>query len=267
VKTIVIPDVHNRVSRVDSMLKKLKFDHVVFLGDFFDEYGDNANTASMTARAVKRWIETYGDRATFLFGNHDLSYAFPNNAFVECPGSTPAKVKAVKAVLKREHWDKFRFHTKVEGFHLTHAGMHQKIFEHPIHGMSDKWIAKCCAEALGACRANASSPYLSWGADRGGYEPYSGLVWLHWGTFTPIEGIHQIVGHTYTPKPAIKVMGKKIIPADQYGISLGGVKFRAADESSFNCCLDTMDSRCYGIIEDGTFSYKHSPRYVYGGTL
>ena len=55
-RTLVIPDVHNRIDRADWFLRELEsiVDRVVFLGDYFDDWGDGPIEAERTARRHQR---------------------------------------------------------------------------------------------------------------------------------------------------------------------------------------------------------------------
>ena len=40
-KYLILPDVHNRWEKVEKIIKSVKSDKVIFLGDYFDDFGDN----------------------------------------------------------------------------------------------------------------------------------------------------------------------------------------------------------------------------------
>ena len=48
-RTLIIPDLHHRTDHADHWLATQRHDRVVFLGDYFDGFGDNVNDARRTA--------------------------------------------------------------------------------------------------------------------------------------------------------------------------------------------------------------------------
>ena len=105
-KTLIIPDLHNHIEHAEYWLATQHYDRVVFLGDFFDDFGDGPVDAKRTAAWVRTRIAETED--LFLRRNHDGSYMFPENPQLYCPGFTVAKAKAVRKVLGPEHWRRFR---------------------------------------------------------------------------------------------------------------------------------------------------------------
>ncbi len=202
-KVLVLADVHHRTAVADLILAAEEpFTRAVFLGDLFDEFGDGPAEARATARWLKAKLAV-DPRLVFLFGNHDLPYAFPAHPALWCPGFTKPKAAAVAEVLGAEHWERFRL-CHVEGsWLLSHAGFHPSMLPRP--GPPD-WQKIAEAEAAAALRAVASPwrrhgeepppALLAWGKDRGGEAPVGGATWLDWSGLKPIAGVHQIVGHT-----------------------------------------------------------------------
>jgi len=42
-RTLIIPDIHNHIENADYWLTNEEYDRVVFLGDYFDHFGDDVN--------------------------------------------------------------------------------------------------------------------------------------------------------------------------------------------------------------------------------
>ena len=82
-KTLVIPDIHDKTDQVQSILETEKnYNEVVFLGDWFDSLCQYPNIlARKTALFLKSIIET--DNFYFLIGNHDHQYMLDND-YVKC---------------------------------------------------------------------------------------------------------------------------------------------------------------------------------------
>jgi len=231
-RTIVIADLHNRVDWIEAFLKKQIYDFVIFLGDYFDEKGDHRAHAENTARWLKHSL-SFKNRI-HLRGNHDMAYEFPRNKFVDCPGNNWDKSQVINSILKKEDWRKLEFVTFHQGWTLSHAGLHPKVFSHPIHGMTDEWIKKCCKTAMICCEMGDYSPFLEQGS-RMGSAFMGGCTWLDWYDFVPVKGRNQIFGHSAFIEP--KSNHKR---------------------NSKNWNLDTF-SYYYGVIENGKFSYHDSP--------
>lgn len=235
-KSVIISDLHNRVDWVDEFVNQTEYDELIFLGDYFDSWKDNAWNASKTALWLKHALDNY--RSTiWLLGNHDMPYRFPSNYHLCCPGWTHPKSRIVNETLKQEDWKKFRLFYYTQGFLLSHAGVLKDIFEHPVKGLTTDIIAERCNEALEKAACGLPSAVLSAGRDRGGSVslPGGGITWCDWNSFEPIPGLNQIVGHTI----------------DDF------VRTNYHPESQ-NYCLDT-NNRDIGIIEDGRFSHITNP--------
>ena len=50
-KTLVVPDIHNKIDVVQKILdKESSVDEVIFLGDWFDDFNDNVNDVVEVAK-------------------------------------------------------------------------------------------------------------------------------------------------------------------------------------------------------------------------
>lgn len=231
---LIIPDIHLKWRQADKILEAYSFDKVVFLGDFFDDWYDTPEKAKEMAIWVKSKIDLYGDKAIFLFSNHDIAYAFPWNFSLGCSGFTREKALAINSVLTRKDWLKFKLHYFEDGILYSHAGCHPYVF----CGSQDKeltleLIDKKCKAALEDASMGIPNVVTSAGMGRGGWQPVGGVTWMDWNLeFEPISGLNQCVGHT----PAKKVRIKK-------------------GKNSVNYCFDT-NLAYYGIIRDGRVTIK-----------
>lgn len=215
----------------------------VFLGDFFDDFGDGP----AEARATARWLgdRMQDPRLVFLWGNHDLSYAFPQNAALWCPGFTPRKQAAIAEVLSPAHWNRLKLCHFEGPWLLSHAGFHPAAC--PGLGPGGRAaVERTCAQALSTLTASPAWPIrgrplptlMAWGRDRGGDAPAGGCTWLDWSRLLPIAGLHQIVGHT----PGARGMLR-------HG--------HHPDGSSLNFCLDDNSTRlCAVLAADGSATFK-----------
>jgi hypothetical protein len=189
-RTLIIPDIHHQTGNADYWLETQRFDRVVFLGDYFDNFGDDVNDARRTAMWLRDRMERPDD--VFLLGNHDAAYLFPNSADLYCPGFTKAKAKGIHEILHREHWARFQLAHAEQDWLMSHAGFHPVWMENPtVEGIVDR-----CALAMKRAKKRFVDPILGMGEDRGGVQRYGGPLWMNWGSLVPIPGINQVVGHT-----------------------------------------------------------------------
>lgn len=263
-KTLIIPDIHNKINRADAILEQERqFDRVVFLGDIFDSFGDTPEIAGESAKWVKEKMKD--NRFIFLWGNHDISYRFDNDlAF--CPGSSVEKYQAIREILNDKDFDTWNFFRIEQGFLLSHAGLHPKFLP-PIWQEKDlttENLKKYLVEESEICRKKLSSSYEQhWfylvgdarrrppkGIDVGG------LLWCDARSeFEPVPGLSQVFGHT--PSRAFPV----IIYGDT---GLGRINSETCLAKSidvkdhWNVALD-CHLEFYAVIEDGKLQIKRSP--------
>lgn len=221
-RTLVIPDIHHHTANAEHWLTSQKYDRVVFLGDYFDDYDDSAADATATAH----WLRNRMDRTedVFLLGNHDAPYMFPKDEDLYCPGFTQAKAEAIEKVLKPEHWHRLKLAHLEQGWLLSHAGFHPAW-------MKDLTVEKVvvrCELAMERARSGIVDPILGEGELPKQLQKMGGPLWMDWSCLSPILGINQIVGHT---------------SGDEVRITEG--------PDSINYCLDVNFASSAAILEDG----------------
>lgn len=217
-KTVIIPDIHNRFVVAESIIRKERPDKIVLLGDYFDSFDDVVNiemvsqTANWLAESVKK------PERVHLFGNHDVWYSH-HSCPPYCAGNTEFKYFIIKQ--SNIDWSRLRFHYWVNDILCTHAGLSNLIYKeyskhHTVFTLMDE------VERLGI-----KHPLVSLcGEARGGIEgEVGGILWCDYSEFEPIEGVAQIFGHSNGREP-------RLVEADR-----------------FNMCLDT--GLHYYIIYDG----------------
>jgi len=270
-KTLVWSDVHNRVNRLKTVLSNLgdDFDNRVFLGDWFDQYGDSVGDARMTAFYLKELLQD--PKNFFCEGNHDTPYRFGNDASY-CPGWTKEKHAGVKEILGYNDWQKFQLCHYINGFLLSHAGVHERVFQHPIRGITVEGIKEDCQKAVDALRCNTIHPVYADGMSNGGRAPVGGITWLRWWDFHPIPDLNQIVGHTICTQPEISYARRKVSKHNgQEKTTIENVKVswshyqdwapKADTICSMNYNLDTCNNH-FIIIEDGVASIHLTLDYL-----
>lgn len=198
-KTLIIPDVHNKTTEAEHIIQKESPNKTVFLGDYFDSYGEGIEFAHETSIWLRSSLQK-PDRV-HLIGNHDLSY-LSNGAF-PCSGFNNFKMWAISRVLKREDWDKMVFHTWVDDWLCTHAGVSRQFFDHYSLGRDIRIFMK--EEELEATKSIYSGryhPFFHCTQARGGHDSHPGIPWCDYNEFEDISGIKQIFGHT--PDPTVR---------------------------------------------------------------
>lgn len=257
---LIIPDVHEKINKVKSILGKYPDAWAVFLSDWFDSF-DNQGQPTWNTFETTRWLadNIKNPQYTFVWGNHDLHYAFPINQMI-CSGWNPKKLEIIRNYLgdtqdgwkkfKLTHWigpeptDEQRLNGENKEFLISHAGLHP-YFLNPILGFDKKWLAATEEEAMYKLRYEQQlSPLLQCGPGRGGRARIGGLVWLDWNMeFVPVEGLNQIVGHTPGDNVRTKVLR---MPEGEFKGSV----------VSMNYCLDTHLRHVLLVLDDGSMEIE-----------
>ena len=128
-RTLIIPDLHHCTDHAEHWLAAQRHERVVFLGDYFDNYGDDVGDARRTAIWLRDRIEKTDD--IFLLGNHDIPYMFPRDPQLFCPGFTAAKARGIGEILRPAHWQRFRLAHAEQGWLMSHAGFHPVWIKEP----------------------------------------------------------------------------------------------------------------------------------------
>lgn len=181
-KTLIIPDVHERIE----VLKKLEpsmeeADRVVFLGDFWDTFSKDKQ-----AETVAKWLKPrlYDSKYTALWGNHDAHYAFKHPMF-RCSGYSTITQAILDAEFTAKDWRRFKPFTRVSKFLVSHAGFRPET----------KSLMNDAREAISLAFSGEFHPFWMPGWTAGGPAKFGGPTWLRWWELEDI-GHPQIVGHT-----------------------------------------------------------------------
>lgn len=135
---LFVGDVHNRsymfddVKRLD---KKFKFDKIIFMGDYVDDWYTDNHDSLKTLNSVFKLKEKEPNKYTFLLGNHELSYlGYP------CSGHKFELDYVVEEQLK-SHIDYFDLYTIAicnnEEYLCTHAGLSNAYIRNVLD--EDNW--------------------------------------------------------------------------------------------------------------------------------
>ena len=211
-KVLLIPDIHQNLAFADAALKE-DFDHVVFMGDYFDCFERIDNQEYFSVRYVCDWINTkykeLGDKATWLVGNHDIAYLgtfrpktyeiHRPQGFCLCSGWTKNKASTFNQYINPEWVNSLNLAVRAHDYVVSHAGFHYSQFQNALASVQaniDILIDEFEQNRFGF-RDQAFHWITDCGPSRGGMADAGSPVWLDWDTeFVPIERLRQIVGHT-----------------------------------------------------------------------
>lgn len=247
-RVLIASDSHQDYSYLKACLDR-EFDHVVFLGDFFDTFKDpdGKNIAGFggMCEIVNALHEKYKNNGCFCIANHCQSYfstynpdytkTRTNEGYI-CSGWTKSKATTFNKVINRFVMQNTELCCKVGDFIVSHAGFHWHHFNpmrsemKNIENLYDHWeqtkmeFARFPGHWIGDV-----------GRCRGGYHQIGSPTWLDWHfEFQPLDSVQQIVGHSTRITDFIRCKE-----------SSNGLK---------NYCIDNMQSACM-IWEDGEITF------------
>lgn len=253
--TLVIGDIHNRIDAADRAIAKYASRcqrTVLFLGDYFDAFGDGPREMRATCQWLRRSLKV--PTRAHLLGNHDLAYLLSKHEQAWCPGWTPKKQQVFDEEMAGVGIGSFRIACQVGPWLLSHAGVHgERLDAMGSFGL----LGQLEREFASACSGKRSWLFEK-GPERGGLDRAGGILWSDWrGEFSPTAGFHQIVGHTATPGVA---RAKCLTAAGvhrAFELMSPATSFPkqpfpqpGPEWLSVNWCLDTLHKYA-GIIEGG----------------
>ena len=184
-KILIIPDIHNKWFEAEEIIDKENPDKVVFLGDYFDDFGDDMDITEQTALWLKKSL-TNPDRI-HLLGNHDLSYI---NTDYACAGFTESKLFAIMET--KVDLNKLQYYCWVGDWLCTHAGLSYEFYKaFATNGMNpNDLLWKLSTDNELKHRLYQCSAF------RGGRDAHAGILWCDYDEFVDIPNVKQIFGHT-----------------------------------------------------------------------
>lgn len=220
---LILPDLHLNFRRAEYFISKIKTDKVIFLADYFDDYGDSPKQARETAIWLKSSLKQ--ENRIHCAGNHDLPLYAASRYAKSCSGYTQEKDNAVNEILNYHDWRQLKWFCWVDNFLISHAGLSPHFCKYNTKKEINEFLEKEQQVAnKKIMEINGSHWFFQAGLARGGNQVVGGLTWLDFNCeFTPIEGISQLVGHTVQKEPTW----------------IGN-----------NLCLDTQLNHC-AILDDG----------------
>ncbi len=232
---LILPDIHDKIRLANQIIDREPHDHLLLMGDYFDDFQTGVTDAADTAKQVKLWLNA--PNTTCLLGNHDMSYGWGRqNRQLICPGYDAAKWITIHGTLTARDWQKFKLHAWLEGeeglWLVSHAGLNPARLERIEPNEYRRTIDHLCADAWINLNRGEHHALLGRGVSRSGDQSIGGINWLDWDELVPVPGLNQLVGHT----PAQTVRHKDT-------------------PSSRNICLDTNLNH-YVVFADGHLEIK-----------
>ena len=247
VKTLILSDIHNRSHIAEHIISSEKPDKIIFIGDYFDSYGDELNP-DLTRETAKwfAWSINQPNRI-HLAGNHDIAYWFPGNKYLWCPGFNHIKLLAVQEYVRSADWRKLQFyHNLDDKWLLSHAGVHPywtrccrpgEILRSDISKI-EQFLQQESEKFLIAAGRNEHHWFVEWSRARSGTLHPGGLLWNDFsGDFHAILGVNQLVGHTHGKQPRWIYRDNNDYRQKWHeGVDLN---VENLPSTSYNLCLDT----------------------------
>lgn len=264
--TLIIPDIHLRWKQAEDIIASVKHDEVIFLGDYFDDFGDTPDMISETCEWLAASVKK--PNRIHLFGNHDVHYAFTYRTFC-CSGYEQWKYFLIYDSLPRDTWDHVKwYHILDDTWLLTHAGLHKSNLPKDIralHTDRPKFLQEIAnyldveiKEGFRKAANNTGSWIFNAGASRGGFNKVGGISWCDYQSeFHPIKGLNQIVGHTPQRDTAKWCVLENDESLTRYPSSFKPSKTLFANvHSSVNLDLDVWKNTHYAIWNGKTMVVK-----------
>lgn len=262
-RILVVPDLHlaHNVRQLERRIVELSPDLTLFLGDYFDNYGDSLQETRRTAQWLKDSL-TMPSRV-HLFGNHELGYV--DQFLGGYSGWTSEKYREIGTVLNRDDWSRLTFSHAEGSWLFTHAGLSRAALTHENCNLSEvipnaeslsKAINDQASTALQHKVSLSSSvgPNHASGEFRLGHDNhwYYGLYKMgkatkseqeyvrfrHWswmasfrrGGYAPVPGFLWTDISEFVPIPGINQM---------FGHTRGSFPRSLKTDTSINYCIDT----------------------------
>lgn len=210
---LIIPDVHQKVNWVRSILEKEKgkFDRVLFLGDFFDAFNAEPGSVQETAQFIMRF-KSLNPSTIFILGNHDLHYyenlsifskgLTPKFARFACSGYSNTNGILLSKYISPEFAASCKVAAAMNGFIFSHGGILPHLWP-MLPGHSD---LECLDKMLAHFdwvykdfRIESDNPVF-WAGWASGDMHTPGPIWTRFEQeFLDDLPFPQIVGHTPIP--------------------------------------------------------------------
>lgn len=197
-KTLHIADVHEELATLRWILEQYEstVDWTVFHGDFMDSYAYQGDPRAGVM--MFRWLRDAVNepRRSFLFGNHDIQYAF-DVCGLYCSGfNETKKIMGLEIDHNQNFWKQFKLFEYINGFLCSHAGINSTML-HPVKGFDIDYLREQEQKCFQDLTLNIMNPMVGAGRARGGPFPNGGITWQDFDKeFVSIPEVKQLFGHT-----------------------------------------------------------------------
>lgn len=204
-KILFVGDIHNHKYIFDDIKRldeKYKFDRIIFLGDYVDDWGDNSYHSVDTLNTILQLKQSNSEKYTLILGNHELSYlGFP------CSGHNYILANELQNLLNSniELFDLYTIASCDNNYICTHAGITNSYINGVISKVIPGLKSNDWEKGLAHMNSNKleSLDLLKYASTiRGGQYEYSSMMWCdkrEHEYFSACEKYwipYQIVGHT-----------------------------------------------------------------------
>jgi hypothetical protein len=264
-RTLVIPDIHNKIGVAESIIQQEPHNLLLLLGDFFDDYGDSPSDALNTAKWLKDKL--YAPNTKVLFGNHDFGYMYPRNQYASCSGYTKEKNEAIRSVLTQDDFSRLAYYHADHQANIlfTHAGLCNWFVKRwaKDYSATEPTLLQAICTYLDQQTSEVPQLYemgsqhllMGAGYDRGGWNEVGGIIWADFRNHHPIPGIRQVFGHTKQSLGEPTIMGvneRNRIPVRASKAEVIGVR---ASDATWSMCLDT-NLHSYMVLDGDIMELK-----------
>lgn len=225
-RILVIGDIHGHKGWQDIIIHE-KFDKIVFLGDYFDNYSNTPGQEQVSnfreiLDMTKRHSKRYPGVVELLYGNHDHSYLNKE----KCSGYKWQNQLIYEEILKE---------AKDEGYLKPVLVVDDIIFSHA--GVSSYWLKEVAGldkpeeitfDTVPLDKFNFN--YLT-GDNVFGDTPSQSPIWIRPQSLIQykIEGYRQIVGHTQMRRPVNRegIWFNDMMPSHYIIVEDGKIEFKS----------------------------------------
>lgn len=183
-KVLIIPDIHTKFFDAEQIISDEKPVQTVFLGDYFDAFGDSLELTQLVGEWLKESMAK--TNRIHLLGNHDLSYLNPKHT---CSGFSEGKLITIKNT--EVDLSKLLHYCWVGDWLCTHAGLSNDFYQAHSQGLKvNEFLQRYSNDLELREKLYDCSSY------RGGTNTFGGIVWCDYDEFIDIPNVKQIFGHT-----------------------------------------------------------------------
>lgn len=189
-----------------------QYDYIVFVGDYVDEFILPDEQIYKNLIEIIELKKLYLEKIILLWGNHDIQYLFGTKGH-GCTGYRPSMWLQLNELFTQNR-NLFQLAFQVKNYLWTHAGVHHGWWKFYVEdqkyvirdGVKCEWLeldkTGTVADILNFCFETKHQHIFDCGLQRGGHAKIGGPLWVDKNELykNPLDGYHQIVGHTSVNK-------------------------------------------------------------------